>query len=218
MIPGVFAALYQADPRLTIAGFQAHAQQGIVRLLELLAVRAGSGYVDLDAAFTAVYHQFVPALIAWRRGGLDGVAAIGAALPAGVLAAFTRIDRGEVSAGNLDLLWTEQPMVQAAFYGRHPALAWWMTRGASLDFGLGPNRFPRRWDPRVSLGVEADRVAWDRDLWAAWDQAQGHPASDARIAAIVAAGEAAGDLRGLARCVRADLAVVTGAPLGDEGP
>ena len=191
-IPGAFTALYRRDARLTIGGFQAHAQQGIERLLRALSVRAGSGFVDLDRTLVGVYERFVPAMIAFTEGGSARVTQIASSLPDGVFAAFERIEGGEGSEGNLDLLWTEQPYVQRAFYDPHPVLAWIMTRGARIDFGLGAHRYPRRFDPRASIGRSADRIAWDRELWRAWERAQGEPAQLDRIDEIVARGADAG--------------------------
>ena len=191
-IPGCFAALYRRDERLMIAGFQAHAQQGIAALLRVLAVRAGSGFVDLDRTLLGVYDHFMVALLAYRGGGMDHVDALAPHLPDGTAAALRRIDDGEISEGNLDLLWTEQAYVQRAFYGRHRVLAWAMSRRARMDFGAGGHWYPRRFDPRASLGNRDHRVAWDRQLWRAWEQVQGQADQLARIDEIIAAGRAAG--------------------------
>lgn len=191
-IPGVFAKLYRDDERLMIAGFQAHAQQGIAALLAILSRRRGSGFVDLEQSLLAVYSHFLPALLAWRGGGIGEVRSLRGAVPAGVVEGLERVGGGEVSAGNLDLLWSEQPMVQERFYGRHPVLAWSMTRGARLDFGSARHVYAHRCNPFTSLGREAHRVAWDRELWRGWEEAQGNEAQLARIDDIIARGRAAG--------------------------
>ncbi|MEZ4234971.1 MAG: hypothetical protein R3F59_02160 [Myxococcota bacterium] len=187
-VPGVFATLQLRHPELTLAGFQAHAQQGIATLLRALSVRRGSAFHDLDRALGLVYDHFVPGWLAWT----EAREVARAALPPDVVAGFDRIEAGERSAGNLDLLWTEQTLVQDAFYSRHPVVCWLMSRGAVLDFGATVHAFPRRLDPRATHADPAVRVAWDEELWRTWDAVQDDPRQRARRAEIAARGAAAG--------------------------